>query len=194
MSEQDTWRPWTIWSAVWAGTLAALAVGLIIGLIGFAVGAHQLSAPRFETWKNVRLVSSIFNVAGAFFAFVVGGWIAARLAGVRSAESAMLHGGLVWLLSIPMLLVLAALGSAGYWGGWYGGLAGTPAWATAVPPVDPQLAAGVRNAALVTVSALLLGLVGSALGGWLASGEPMSLTYYRRRTLDDSLERPRRVA
>ena len=49
-----------------------------------------------------------------------------------------------------------------------------------------------RNTALVTVVALLLGLVGSVLGGWLASGEPMSLTYYRRRPLD--VERPRRVA
>ncbi|HEV8584285.1 MAG TPA: hypothetical protein VGT02_04890 [Methylomirabilota bacterium] len=194
MAEQDTWRPWTIWSAVWVGALAAIAVGLIIGLIGFAVGAHQLAAPRFDTWKNVRLISSIFNIAGAFFAFVVGGWIAARLADVRTAESAMLHGSLVWLLTIPMMLVFAALGAAGHWGGWYSGLAGTPVWATAVPPVDPQLAAGVRNAALVTVSALLLGLTGSALGGWLASGEPMSLTYYRRRTLDDTLGRPRRVA
>jgi len=45
----------------------------------------------------------------------------------------------------------------------------------------------------VTVVAMLLGLVGSVLGGWLACGEPMSLTYYRRRT-QDSLERPRRVA
>jgi hypothetical protein len=31
------------------------------------------------------------------------------------------------------------------------------------------------------------------LGGWMASGEPMSWTYYRRRTLAES-ERPRRVA
>ena len=34
------------------------------------------------------------NIGGAFFAFVIGGWIAARNAGLRSAEPAMLHGGL----------------------------------------------------------------------------------------------------
>src|SRR5207249_11623150 len=104
MAEYDTWRPWPIWSAVWVGSLAAIAVGLIIGLIGFAVGAHELAAPRFTTWKNVRLITSIFNICGAFFAFVVGGWIAARIAGLRRAEPAMLHGGVVWLLAIPMLL------------------------------------------------------------------------------------------
>jgi hypothetical protein len=192
MAEYDNWRPWPIWSAVWVGALAAIAVGLIIGLIGFAIGAHQLAAPRFTDWKNVRLITSIFNIGGAFFAFVVGGWVAARIAGLRRAETAMLHGGVVWLVTIPMMLLFAALGAIGHWGGWYGGLAGSPAWMSAVPPVDAEAARAFRNTALVTVTSLLLGLIGSVLGGWLASGEPMSLTYYRRRTLD--IERPRRVA
>ena len=192
MAEYDTWRPWPIWSAVWVRALAAIAVGLIIGLIGFAVGAHELAAPRFTTWNKVRFITSIFNIGGAFFAFVVGGWIAARIAGLRRAEPAMLHGAVVWLLAIPMLLVFATFGAAGHWGGWYGALGGTPAWVTAVPPVDAEAARAFRNTALVTVAALLLGLVGSVLGGWMASGEPMSVTYYRRRTLD--VERPRRVA
>jgi len=192
MADYENWRPWPIWSAVWVGALAAIAVGLIIGLIGFAVGAHQMTAPRFTTWKNVGIVASIFNIGGAFFAFVVGGWVAARIAGLRRAEPAMLHGAVVWLVAIPMLLVFAALGATGHWGSWYGGLAGSPAWASAVPPVDPEAARAFRNTALVTVAALLLGLVGSVIGGWFASGEPMSVTYYRRRTLD--VERPRRVA
>jgi hypothetical protein len=38
-----------------------------------------------------------------------------------------------------------------------------------------------RNAALGAVTALLLGLMGSVIGGWMASGEPMTLTYYRTR-------------
>ena len=62
MADYDNWRPWPIWSAVWIGALAAIAVGLVIGLIGFAVGAHQLTAPRFTTWKNVGVIASIFNI------------------------------------------------------------------------------------------------------------------------------------
>jgi hypothetical protein len=193
MADYDNWRPWPVWSAVWVGALAALAVGLIIGLIGFAVGAHQLAAPRATTWKNVRLITTIFNVAGAFFAFVVGGWIAARIAGVRRAESAMLHGAVAWLLTIPVFLVLAALGSVGSFGGWYGGLVTSPTWMAQVPAAGGDIAAAIRNASLATVCALLLGLVGAVLGGWMASGEPMSVTYYRRRTLDP-VERTRRVA
>lgn len=39
-----------------------------------------------------------------------------------------------------------------------------------------------RNSALGAVTALLLGLVGSVIGGWMASGEPMNFTHYRTRT------------
>src|SRR6266404_8536853 len=91
MAEYENWRPWPTWSAVWIGALAAIAVGLIIGLIGFAVGAHGLTAPRFTTWKNVRIITTIFNIGGSFFAFVVGGWVAARIAGLRRSEPAMLR-------------------------------------------------------------------------------------------------------
>jgi len=39
----------------------------------------------------------------------------------------------------------------------------------------------VRNAALGAVTALLLGLVGSVIGGWMASGEPMTFGHHRYR-------------
>jgi MFS family permease len=186
------WRPWLVWSAVWVGALSALAVGLIIGLIGYAIGAHQLTAPRTMTFRNVRLITTIFSVSGAFFAFVVGGWVAARFVNARRAEPAILHGVVAWLVTLPMMLALAAVGATAMWGGWYGGLVASPAW-MATPPTTPEIAAAVRNSALATVVALLLGLVGSVIGGWMASGEPMTLGHYRRRDLGE-LERPRRAA
>jgi hypothetical protein len=191
------WHAWPVsWSGVWIGALAALALGLIIGLVGFAVGAQNVASSRIVKWSDVRLISVIFSIAGAFFAFVLGGWAAARVAGIRRAEPAMLHGVVAFLVALPILLALGSLGATTHYGGWYGGLAGTPAWvATAAAPItaDPTAAAAARNAALTSVVALLLGIVGSVLGGWMASGEPMSLTYYRRRDLE-RYERPRRAA
>jgi hypothetical protein len=186
------WRPWPVWSAVWVGALSALAVGLIIGLVGYAIGAHQLTAPRTMSFREVRLLTAIFSVGGAFFAFVVGGWVAGRILGTRRAEPAILHGVIAWLVTVPVMLVLGALGATAMWGGWYGGLVASPAW-VATPPTTPEVAAAIRNGAVASVAALLLGLVGSVIGGWMASGEPMALGYYRRRDLDD-LERRRRAA
>ena len=39
----------------------------------------------------------------------------------------------------------------------------------------------VRISALGVASALLLGLIGAVIGGWMASGEPMTLGYHRTR-------------
>jgi len=189
---EPAWRHWPVWSAVWIGALSALALGLVIGLIGYAIGAHQLTAPRTMTFSNVRLLTILFSVGGAFFAFVVGGWVAARLVGARRAEPAILHGVIAWLVTVPVMLVLGTLGASAMWGGWYGGLVASPAW-MATPPTTPEIAAAVRNGALASVAALLLGLVGSVLGGWMASGEPMMITHYRRRDRD-ALQRPRRAA
>jgi hypothetical protein len=186
------WRPWPVWSAVWVGALTALAVGLIIGLIGYAIGAHQMTAPRTMTFRGVHLLTLVFSIGGAFFAFVAGGWVAGSIVGTRRAEPAILHGVIAWLVTIPMMLALASLGATAMWGGWYGGLVAGPVW-VATPPMTPELAAAVRNGALATVAALLLGLVGSAVGGWMSSGEPMTFTYYRRRDVG-AYERPRRAA
>jgi hypothetical protein len=178
---------WPInWSAIWVGTLAALAVALIVSLVGAALGANQLASPgRIAKWSDVGAGALVFGVGGAFFAFVVGGWIAGKINGYRHAETDMLHGAIVWLLAVPLLVAFAAIGAGALFGGWYLGLGGTPVWVTPNPAAaDPIANAAARNAALFAVTALLIGLVGSVLGGWLASGEPMSLAVKRAPTVE----------
>jgi len=179
-TERSEWVAWPVgWSAVWVGALTALAVGLIIGLLGYAVGADQVA--RFVDWKKVRLVTVVFSIGGAFFAFVAGGWVAARIGGIRRSEPAILHGAIVWLLVLPMLLAFAALGATAQFGGWYAGHAGSPSWVVPTPTPDPELATITRNNAVATAIALLVGLVGGVIGGWMASGEPMTFTHHRKR-------------
>jgi hypothetical protein len=159
--------------------------------------------------KTVSLATMAVGVCGAFFTFVVGGWIAGKTAGILRSESSMLHGAITWLVATPLLAGGAALGAGGGAGGWLAGLA-TPsaavpferpdALSVAATPQDraqneaawveyrdkvakwhadsPRAA---RNTALLAVTALLLGLVGSVIGGWMASGEPMTLTQRHRQ-------------
>lgn len=181
MERQDQeWVAWPIaWSAIWVGALTALAIGLLIGLVGFALGYNEVS--RYVDWKKVHLIGLVFSIAGAFFAFVAGGWVAARIGGRRRSEPAILHGAIVWLLAIPMLLALASIGSIGHLGGWYGGLSGMSAVGAPGAVADPDVAVALRNNSLATAVALLLGLIGAVLGGWMASGEPMTFTHHRTR-------------
>jgi hypothetical protein len=177
--------PWPVyWSSVWVGVLAALATALLFGLAGMALGAHQVGPARQGlSWNDLGVGALILGVLGAFLSFVVGGWVAARIADLRRAEPAMLHGAIVWLVAIPLLLLLAALGAGSVFGSWYGGLAGTPPWASSAAGVDPATAEATPNGALGALTALLLGLVGGVIGGWMGSGEPMSLTHHRTREL-----------
>src|SRR5690242_13605170 len=119
MAPADTaerWLSWPVsWSAVWVGTLTAIAVGLIIGLVGIAVGAH-VSDPD-HPWvdlKKLSILTLIFSVVGAFLAFAAGGWIAGKVAGFRRSEPAMLHGAIVWLVAVPLLLLLISLGAGSF--------------------------------------------------------------------------------
>ncbi|HJT77790.1 MAG TPA: hypothetical protein VJ739_11365 [Gemmataceae bacterium] len=194
LPREDRWVAWPVsWSAVWVGALTALAVLVLIGLIAVAVGAHEVGpSDRVLSWREFGLLALVFSVGGAFFAFVAGGWVAARVAGIRRAEPAMLHGAIAWLVAVPLLVVAAALGGSHVLGTWYGGLAGTPSWAAAPVPKatatadtnkTPEqeakdAARAARNAALGALTALILGLVGSVLGGWMASGEPMAFGHY----------------
>src|SRR5438105_12921102 len=83
----EVWTGWPVyWGAIWVGALAALAVALIFGLVAIAVGAHELGpSGRIVTWHQFGIGALIFSVLGAFFSFVVGGWVATRIAGVFRA-------------------------------------------------------------------------------------------------------------
>jgi len=167
------------WSGAWAGALTALAVTLVAGLIGLAVGAHQVSQGDLPAFRQTSFWSLVWSVASAFFAFVAGGWVAGKISGDRRSEATALHGALGWLVAVPLLLLLAGSGAAAYLGSWYGGLAWLGDTGAAGATSAEELARAIRDAALGGVTALLLGLAGSVVGGWLASGEPMSVRHRR---------------
>ncbi len=215
-AQHEVWNHWPVrWSAVWVGTLAAISAVVIFGLIGIALGAHLIDPEhRLVDLKKIGLWTLVFSVFSAFLSFVIGGWVAGKMAGIRRSEPGMLHGAIVWLVAVPILVLLAGLGASSYFGGWYGGLAwshntGPTSNVPFVRPEPPYPGASdqereqfrvaqaeynqkvkqwqedtpkvTRNSALGAITALLLGLVGSVIGGWMASGEPMTFTHHLTR-------------
>jgi hypothetical protein len=170
-SIRETWP--VRWSAVWVGALTGIATALMLGLLAIALGAYASNGGRLGP-EDLGIGDLIAAVCGSFFAYVAAGWVAGRLAGFRDPEPAALHGAIAWLTALPLLLVLASIGAGSLFGAWQTGLAGTPAWVTP-PPTTKEAAELAREAAGGALTALLLGLVGSVLGGWLASGAPMSI-------------------
>lgn len=144
------------WSAIILGALSALAATMLLGLLGLAIGAHQLSAGEgFVHWRTIGIGALAFSVFSAFLAFVAGGWIAGRIAGGDARETS-LHGLFAWLIAVPVFAALIGVGAGTTFGAWYAGLA------------DSQAA---RNSASAALVALLLGFTGSWIGGRLAANK-----------------------
>jgi hypothetical protein len=176
-SRPETWVAWAVnWSAVWVGALAALAAALIFGLLGTAAGAT--SVEKFSSFTTISRIDVAIVICAAFFAFVIGGWSAGKITGARHSERTILHAAIAWLVSTPLLVSMLAIGAGNAFGGWYGGIVaplGAPVAATPATPND------VRNTALAAITALLVGLIGSVIGGWMASGESMTFTHHGKR-------------
>jgi hypothetical protein len=187
----DRWTAWPVyWGPVILGAMAAVVATVLFGLIGTAIGAHKAGAEaRITSWSGVGFASLAYAVFSAFLAFVIGAWIAARVAGIRRAETAILHGAIVWVAAVFVMFIVAGMSGA-IFNGWYTSLAPTPA-VPAVPgqPVDPNVAIAARNGALAAAAAILMGLMGSVIGAWMASGEPMTIGNYRVRV--EPLANPR---
>ena len=179
------------WSAAWVGALTALATAVVIGLFAVALGAYDVVAPGRFGPANLDVGDVIAAVCGAFFSFAAGGWVASRVAGFRRADSAALHGAIAWLIAVPLVIVLVALGAGGLFGAWYVALGGTPAWVATPPPAaSVAVVQAARKAAGGAATALLLGLVGAVLGGWLGSGEPMDPMHHYRKWRDARVSAP----
>jgi hypothetical protein len=176
-SHPDTWVAWSVnWSAVWVGALASIASALIFGLVGTAIGATSIE--KFSSFTTITRIEVAMVICGAFFSFVIGGWAAGKITGARHSERTILHGAIAWVAATPLLVGLLAIGAGNAFGGWYGGIVISPFAAAAAQSPTPDV---VRATALAAVTSLLIGLVGSVVGGWMASGEPMTFTHHSKR-------------
>ena len=210
--EYEKWNHWPIhWSGVWVGALAAFAAAILIGFVAIGVGAHLLGPEhRIVDLRKITITAAAFGIFGTFLAFVIGGWVSARISGILRSEPAMLHGAIAWLVAVPLFVVAAGLGAGGYAGSWNAGLTANPQSAPpfekpstlpATPAADErarnaaawsdyeqnvsrwreETPKAARSAAICAATSLLLGLIGSVVGGWMGSGEPMTFTHVRQR-------------
>lgn len=138
--------------ATLAGTLAALGTLILLGgLVSAIVGAIGYQAGLKGNQEELSIGSLIAGLVTLFIAFVIGGWVAARIA--RFAGG--LHGLMTAVWMIVLAAILAALGA------WVGaeynvfGNLSLPQWFS-----SDAVTTGAIVSGLVAIGAMLL-------GGWL---------------------------
>jgi hypothetical protein len=182
VAREDAWTAWPVyWTPVIVGALASVVAVVLFGVIGTAVGSWKAgNEGRVTDFSGIGRVAVAYAVFASFLAFVIGGWIAARIAGITRAEPAILHAAIAFLVATVALLAMASFGGAVF-NGWYAGLAPSPAVPSqAGQPVDPNAAKAAAAGATAAAVAILLGLAGSVVGGWMGSGERMDFSFYNR--------------
>lgn len=84
------------WSAIAAGVLLALAVHIVMGLIGAAIGFAAAPADS----EGVGIGAAIWGLLTPFVASLLGAWLAIRLAGEEDRAGGYVHGVLVWCIGL----------------------------------------------------------------------------------------------
>ncbi|MBU1210445.1 MAG: TIGR04086 family membrane protein [Alphaproteobacteria bacterium] len=103
------------WGAIFAGAICALAIYLVLGMIGLAAGIGVIDpAEEANPVSGVPTGVGIWWLVSAIAAFFVGGLIAGRLAGWPKDITGAIHGLTVGSITLLFISYLAAsaIGSA----------------------------------------------------------------------------------
>lgn len=134
------------WGAVFAGVVMAVAVQILLTVLGAAIGFGIVEPGGAESPS-----ASGFGIGGAVWwtvanliALFIGGFVAARLAGVEMRFDGLLHGLVIWAFALIVTLWLLTTALANVMGGTFSTLGS------------------------------MLGSAGQGIAGQIQSGDPLS--------------------
>ena len=169
------------WGPILAGLATAIGTLLILTVLGIAIGASVLD--RNDSSETIGTGAAIWGAASLVVAFFLGGLVAGKSAAVAGPGSGMLNGLMVGFAGLVLVLWMTALGLGNLFGvigsnlqeiadviQGTGSSTGNDVQAQA-SQAGAQLSASfdeVRDAAWLTLACIILPLVASAFGGWLA--------------------------
>lgn len=149
------------WGPVFAGFFASLAVIVLLGVLGAAVGLQFVGGAAPGTAPGGDGTgAAIWGAIMLIIGFFVGGWIAGRTAAIVGATTGWMHGFVVWALTTTVLVALGAFGL----GSAIGAIVSAGGAPVTTAATNISIAQG---AAWGTFIALILGLIFAAIGGWV---------------------------
>jgi len=103
------------WAAVIAAVILALAIQLVLNMIGAGFGFSAIDPLQGDTPSAMTfsIAAGIWMVVSSMFGLFAGGWLASYLAGVTRDEDGTLHGLVTWGLStiFVVLFLMTVFGS-----------------------------------------------------------------------------------
>ncbi|KQM63145.1 MULTISPECIES: hypothetical protein [unclassified Sphingomonas] len=118
------------WGSVFAGVVIAVAVQLVLGILGAGIGLTMVDPVEGTTpgAAGFGIGAGIYWLVTTIVALGAGGYAAARVAGVHERFDALVHGLVVWGVTLILTLYLLTSAVGGIIGGAFrtvGAVAGT---------------------------------------------------------------------
>ena len=130
------------WGAVVAGTLLALALQFMLGLLGLGIGLSTVDATTSGGTPSASAFASasgLWTIAVVLIGLFFGAYTAGRLAGSPTRTDGALHGIVTWATSTLVVLYLLTSGASAVVGGAFGALGGSiQSLASAASSLTPQ--------------------------------------------------------
>lgn len=104
-------RPRVSWGAIFAAVVIALALQILFGMLGAAIGASTIdpvSANGAPDPAAFGIGAGIWWVVTSLLSMLIAGWVAGHLAGTPRRSDAMLHGLAAWALATVLMLYLVS--------------------------------------------------------------------------------------
>jgi hypothetical protein len=131
------------WSALFAAVFVALAIELMLSILGVGVGLGFVSPEAGATPHASRLGigAGVWWFVSTLIAFGIGGYVAAWLAGITVRFDGVLHGVVTWAIATMVAVYLLTTALGGLLGGAFS-LVGTglSTAASGVKAAAPQVA------------------------------------------------------
>lgn len=131
------------WGAVFAGVIMALAVQILLAMLGVGVGLSTVDTATGDTPSATTLGigAAIWWGVSYLVALFIGGYVAARLGGLLVSLDGALHGLLTWAFALIVSLYLLGTAVGSVVGGTFSVLSGTlSAAGTGMKDAVPQIA------------------------------------------------------
>jgi hypothetical protein len=128
------------WPAIFASLAVGISVMLLLTLAGVAIGFTVVD-PGGEGPSAITMGAAIWQTFSMLLAALVGGYVAARLSGLRRTTDGVLHGAVSWGATTVLYAVLATTALGTLTAGMFGLLAPAAADRTSsAPQGDPEQA------------------------------------------------------
>ncbi len=110
-------RKSTDWGAIWAGVFSFMAIWSVFGALGLAIFASNASTNAARPITGQGWGIAIWSIVLTIIAMYVAGRETGRLAGVDNRHDGMIHGLVMFGLSVVGVLVLLTIGGSAINGG-----------------------------------------------------------------------------